>query len=198
MLTENDIINIKDFENIRKERLQNILSLKKKRKCNIGPDIIFHFENTQTIWWQIHEMLRIEKGGAEQIQDELNAYNPLIPLKTENGYEISATLMIEIDDPIRRSIVLKQLYKIDQNIYLEWGENKSKAFSIEPTDERNRDSDHKTSSVHFIKWLIPFNSLSDFVDSECTLKITHPHYAYETQLSNALKNSLSEDFNLNY
>lgn len=198
MLTENNIMDIAAFESVRKEKLQSILLLKKNRKLNIGPDIILHFENMQTIWWQIHEMLRIEKGGTAQIKDELNAYNPLIPLKTANGYEISATLMIEIDDPIRRSVVLKQLYKIDQNIYLEWGTDKTKAFSIEPTDERNRDSDHKTSSVHFIKWLIPFNAISNFLDSKCILKITHPHYNYEAQISDELKNSLREDFNDNY
>jgi hypothetical protein len=195
MLKHTDIIELASFEAMRKEKLKNILALKKRLKLSVGPDITFHFENTETIWWQIQEMLRIEKGGHDQIQDELNAYNPLIPQKTENSYEVSATLMIEIDDPVRRNFVLKQLYEIDQNITLEWAAYRTKAFSIEPTEERNRDSDQKTSSVHFLKWLIPFNEVSNFLDQQCILKINHPHYFYEAQLPSSLKKNLQEDFN---
>lgn len=194
MLKHTDIINSIDFQAIRKEKFNDILDLKKSLKLSVGPDITFHFENTQTIWWQIQEMLRIEKGGDAQIEDELNAYNPLIPEKTTAGYEVSTTLMIEIDDPIRRSVVLKQLYGIDQNIKLEWGNCTAKAFSIEPTEERNRESDNKTSSVHFIKWLIPNSEASNFLQQECTLKINHPHYHYSAVLPKTLKQNLQEDF----
>lgn len=187
-------MNLADFEAIRKNKLNDILGLKKSLKLSVGPDITFHFENTQTIWWQIQEMLRIEKGGIEQIEDELNAYNPLIPQKTLAGYEISATLMIEIDDPVRRHIVLKQLYGIDHNINLEWGNCTAKALSIEPTEERNRESDNKTSSVHFIKWIIPNSEVSNFLERECVLQINHPHYHYSAVLSEILKKNLQEDF----
>ena len=96
MLTHSDILSLDEFEKIRHSKKHDILMLKQIRRLSVGPDITFYFENTQTIWWQIHEMLRIEKGGGDQIADELFAYNPMIPLNSDSGCEISATMMIEI------------------------------------------------------------------------------------------------------
>ncbi len=196
MLTYSDILSLTEFEKVRPFKKQEILPLKKLRQLSVGPDITFYFENIQTIWWQIQEMLRIEKGGEIQINDELHAYNPLIPINGPNGYEVSATMMIEIDDPIRRQVVLKQLFGIDQQISFTWENSKISAFSIDPTEERNRESDQKTSSVHFLKWLLSAEQVNDFLNNEVSLSIKNPHYTFETVLPLTLKNNFKDDFGL--
>jgi hypothetical protein len=104
--------------------------------------------------------------------------------------------MIEIDDPIRRQVVLKQLFGIDQQISFNWENSKISAFSIDPTEERNRESDQKTSSVHFLKWLLSAEQVNDFLNNEVSLSINNPHYTFETVLPLTLKNSFKDDFGL--
>ena len=164
------------------------------RRLSVGPDITFYFENTQTIWWQIHEMLRIEKGGDDQIADELIAYNPMIPLNSSGGCEISATMMIEIDDPVRRKVVLKQLFGIDQCVSLKWGNVEIFAKSIDSFEERNRKSDGKTSAVHFLKWLLPSKQVEAFLNENIALVVNNPYYNFKADLPLQLKNSLRVDF----
>lgn len=194
MLTRADILPLDAYEQIRLSKKQEILLLKEIRRVAVGPDITFYFENIQTVWWQIQEMLRIEKGGSEQMAEELLAYNPLIPIKCEKGYEVSATMMIEIDDPMRRKVVLNQLFGIDQHIMFELSNITISAFNIDLTEERNRESDHKTSAVHFLKWLIPVNRVGAFLSEEVYLSINHPYYSFKTIIPTSLKNSLKADF----
>jgi hypothetical protein len=194
MLTNTDILPAPEYERVRPSKKQEILSLKEARRIAVGPDVTFYFENTQTIWWQIQEMLRIEKGGNEQLADELAAYNPLIPVKREKGYEISATMMIEIDDPVRRKVALNQLFGVDQHIMFELQNATIPAFNIDPTDERNRESDHKTSAVHFLKWLVPVDRIDAFLSEEVYLTINHPYYSFKTSIPLPLKDSLKADF----
>ena len=196
MLSNTDILPLNEYEKIRPLKKQEILELKKIRRLSVGPDITFYFENTQTIWWQIQEMLRIEKGGQEQLGDELCAYNPMIPIKREKGYEISATMMIEIEDADRRKVILNQLYAIDQHVRFEFKNIVITASSIDSTEERNRESDQKTSSVHFLKWHIPADKVPDFLNEDVTLSISHPHYSYKSLLPIFLKQSLKDDFEL--
>lgn len=195
MLKHTDILSLQEFEKIRELKKPEIIALKKIRRLSIGPDITFYFENVQTIWWQIHEMLRIEKGGKEQIEDELNAYNPMIPLNTNGTFEISATMMIEIDDPIRRQVVLKQLFGIDQQVFIRWTNINIQAFSVDNA-ERNRASDQKTSSVHFLKWRILADQVSEFLNTESILSINNPFYNFSEKLPLPLKESFKEDFGL--
>src|SRR3546814_16565069 len=95
--TPEDICELGALENIRAEKQQENLFRKRFRRLSKGPYVSVHFENWDTMWWQVHEMLRIEKGGEEQLKVELAAYTPLIP----NGSELTCTLMFEIDDPKR-------------------------------------------------------------------------------------------------
>ncbi len=194
MLTNADILLAQEYERVRPLKKQEILLLKEARRVAVGPDVTFYFENAQTIWWQIQEMLRIEKGGNEQAVDELVAYNPLIPIKREKGYEVSATMIIEIDDPMRRQVVLNQLSGIDQHIMFALQNAAIPAFSVDLTDEHNCESDHKTSAVHFLKWLIPADRVGAFLSEEVYLVINHPYYSFKTSIPLALKNSLEADF----
>jgi hypothetical protein len=194
MLTSADILPLDAYEQIRSSKKQEILSLKAVRRVAVGPDIIFYFENTETVWWQIQEMLRIKKRGREQIADELQAYNPLIPVKDEKGYEVSATMRIEIDDPVRRKVALNQLFGIEQHVMFELSNATIPTFSVAPTNERNQEPDHKTSAVHFLKWLIPIDRVGMFLSEDVYLSINHPYYSFKTSIPASLKDSLKVDF----
>ena len=91
--------------------------MKRNRRVEVGPYVTFYFECCDTMWLQVQEMVYIEKGGAAQVPDELEAYNPLIP----NGTELTATFMVEIDDPIRRKRVLDTLGGIEETAFLRVG-----------------------------------------------------------------------------
>ena len=110
IVTESDILDMDSFGKIRRQKRTEMSETKRNRRVAVGPDATFMFESYDTMWWQIHEMLFIEKGGQEQIEDELSAYNPLIP----QGQELVATLMFEIDEPERRKKLLMQLGGVEE------------------------------------------------------------------------------------
>ena len=141
-----DVISRDDYAAIRSDKRAQMSKVKKLRRIAVGPFATFHFENYATMWHQIHEMLHIENRGPEQIVDELNAYNPLIP----KGSELVATLMFEIDDADRRDRELRRLTGVERKIELRLG--KSVVHAI-PEDEVNRTkADGKTSSIHFVRF----------------------------------------------
>ena len=122
-LTAADILPLDAYERVRGEKRRAIVAMKNNRRLAVGPHATFYFENYDTMWLQVQEMLRIEKGGEEQLKEELQAYNPLIP----NGRELVATLMFEIDDPVRRAAVLAQLGGVENHIELRIGGEAIKA-----------------------------------------------------------------------
>ncbi|MFO1145211.1 MAG: DUF3501 family protein [Rhodospirillales bacterium] len=135
-----------EYARVRDERRRAIAEMKKNRRLHVGPDITFYFENRATMLHQVHEMLAVEKGGEAQIEDELRAYNPLIP----RGRELVATMMIEIDDAPRRDRVLRQLGGIEKTAAIEIG---GKTIAAVPeTDIERTTPDGKTSSVHFVRF----------------------------------------------
>jgi hypothetical protein len=93
---------------------------KKHRRLALGPNATIYFENWDTMWYQVQEMLWIEKGGAEQLPDELRAYNPLIP----QGSELIATLMFEIADETKRRRILAQLGGVEETVTIRFGNHK--------------------------------------------------------------------------
>ena len=117
-LTPEDILPAAEYRKRRKEERQRVLQLKRHRRVEVGPVATFYFENRETMWLQIQEMLYIEKAGPEQIPDELAAYNPLIP----NGSELIATVMFEVDDPIRRKNFLARLGGVENTAFLEFAD----------------------------------------------------------------------------
>jgi hypothetical protein len=107
-----DIIATAEYAKLRADRRRQIAEVKKNRRLEVGPFATFYFESFDTMLHQVHEMLFIEKGGAEQLPDELAAYNPLIP----TGSELVATVMFEIDDPLRRARVLGMLGGVEHKV----------------------------------------------------------------------------------
>src|SRR5580692_3538142 len=140
-LTRADIIPAAEYAATRRQRRQTISELKKRRRLEVGPFATFFFESYETMWQQVHEMLHVEKGGEAQIADELEAYNPMIP----QGSELTATIMLEIDDPARRGNVLARLGGIENHVFLEVA-GKRIPGAPDPTRE-NTSPDGKASSV---------------------------------------------------
>ena len=189
-ITRDDIISLDDYAASRKERRKALVALKKPRRIEVGPHATFYFENYDTMWHQIHEMLFIEKGGEEQIADELSAYNPLIP----QGSELVATLMFEIDDPIRRLAILKKLTHIEQHTFMDIDGEKVMA---DPEHDVDRTApDGKTSSVHFLHFRLSSDQVAKFKDPavQVIIGFSHENYAHLTVLQPDTRQSLGADF----
>ena len=189
-LTKGDLLSLKEFTEIRAQKRQEILEIKKNRRVPLGPEATLFFENFDTLWWQIQEMLYIEKGGDAQMEDELLAYNPLLP----QGQELVATFMIEIDNPIRRTQVLGMLGGIEHHLYLRFASHILKAI---PEEDPNRTTDAgKTSAIHFLHWAFTKDQIMDFSKphQDIILEITHPQFSYKTLMVENVRAALQRDF----
>ena len=178
-ITADDILSNDEFAPIRKERRAALKPSKALRRVDLGRDCTFYFESFETMLFQVQEMLYIEKGGDAQLVDELSAYNPLIP----NGNELVATMMFEIDDPVRRLNLLLQLGGIENHIYLQIGGDK---IYVVPEDDAERTSaDGKTSSVHFFHFPLTDAQKAAFKNpkTQIILGSDHPAYAHMTVLN---------------
>lgn len=189
-ITRADIMSMADYVKVRQARRQQAIAMKKHRRVAVGPYATFHFENYETMWQQIHEMLYIEKGGEEQIADELRAYNPMIP----KGNELTATMMLEIEDPVQRARVLSGLGGIEDAIVLDVGGSVVRATS-EQEVERTK-SDGKTSSVHFLHFVFTPEQIAKFRNPETRvlLGIEHQNYGHMAVLTPETRASLAQDF----
>jgi hypothetical protein len=189
-ITRDDILPLKTYVAERKSLRQDIRAVKNRRRIEVGPFATFYFENYQTMWHQVHEMLYIEKGGEEQIADELTAYNPLIP----KGRELVATIMFEIDDEVRRAAALLRLGGIEHKIFVTVGGEKIRAVS-EADVERTKE-DGKTSSVHFVRFPFTAAQIAAFrqPEAQVILGFDHPEYGHMAMLAETNLQALAEDF----
>jgi hypothetical protein len=189
-ITPADILPDADYLARRKELRADAIAVKKKRRVEVGPVATFYFENYHTMWLQVQEMLRIEKGGAAQLAGELDAYNPLIP----QGKELIATLMLEIDDPKRRDTMLYRLAGIEESVSLELDGDVIKAT---PTDYDDRTTpDGKTSSVHWVRFVFSPQQIAKFAGGEgrAMLAINHPAYGHIAIIPPETRAELAKDF----
>ena len=189
-LTRADIMDMADYAKVRKERRAAIMALKRDRRLAVGPFATFHFECFETMWMQVHEMLHIERGGEEQIAGELEAYNPLIP----QGDALIATMMLEIDDPVRRERELYRLAGIEDAIKLEVGEAVVAAQPIEDEVARTTE-DGKTSSIHFLRFPFQPVAAAEFraPGARVLLGIEHPAYGHLAVMPEETRAALAED-----
>ena len=174
----------------RKQIRKEIVEFKKNRRIALGPYATFYFESFETMLAQVQEMLYIEKGGDEQLKDELIAYNPLVP----NGKELTATLMFEIDNPVSRAAFLGKVGGIEEKIFMKIDNENIKAT---PEQDVDRTSDEgKASSVQFIHFKFNENQLTKFKLGSVTVElgINHKEYTHTTKLSEDNIKSLSMDF----
>ncbi len=189
-ITRADIMPMEEYEKVRDERRRAVTAMKRDRRVSVGPDITFYFENYDTMWHQIHEMLRIEKGGEAQIEDELHAYNPLIP----DGGNLVATMMIEIDDPGRRARVLNELGGVEAAVFLDVGGEIVPA--VAETDVERTTEAGKTSAIHFLKFPFSAARIDVFARTatRVVLGISHPRYDHMAALPEETRSALAEDF----
>jgi len=190
-IQKQDIMPLDVYIKNRKELRKNIVSFKKDRRIALGPYATFYFESYETMLAQVQEMLYIEKGGDEQLKDELEAYNPLIP----NGKELTATLMFEIDNPVSRSAFLSKVGGIEEKVFIKIDGEIAKAVPEQDVDRTSADG--KASSVQFIHFKLTDKQIQKFKSKniDIELGIDHKEYSHTTKLSLENINSLSADFN---
>ena len=189
-ITPQDIIPDAEFAKVRKERRAALLPMKRLRRVELGPVCTVYFECFETMLFQIQEMLLIEQGGEEQLADELAAYNPLVP----QGSELVATVMFEIDDPVRRAAILARLGGVEEHFFLQVGADK--ILGVPEGDVERTREDGKTSSVHFLHFALKPEQIAVFRDPGTTIMIgcDHEGYSHLAGLTPATRAELSRDF----
>lgn len=189
-LTATDLLPLADYAKIRKDKREENILRKKYRRISVGPYVTVFFENYDTMWMQVQEMLYVEKGGDEQLADELRAYNPMIP----QGDELTATLMFEIDDEKLRSDILGRLGNVERHIYLQVGEHR--IYAKPEQDVERTTASGKTSSVHFLHF--PFSQVQKQAFSQegtsVTFNIDHKDYGHIAILPTTVRDELAGDF----
>ena len=190
-IQKSDIMPLDAYIKNRKELRKNIVNFKKNRRVALGPYATFYFESYETMLAQVQEMLYIEKGGDEQLHDELIAYNPLIP----NGKELTATLMFEIDNPISRAAFLGKVGGIEEMVFMKINGETVKAVPEEDVDRTSAEG--KASSVQFIHFNFTDEQIQKFKSSDVNIElgVDHREYSHTTKLSKENIASLSADFN---
>ena len=189
-ITPADILSAAEYDQQRKALKANLIPMKKLRRIEVGPFATFYFENYATMWLQVQEMLRIEKGGAEQVPGELAAYNPLIP----QGDELIATMMLEIEDGDRRNATLLTLGGIEETVFLEIGGDVIRATPTEYDDRTTPDG--KTSSVHWLRFKLNADQVARFKSGRerVVLGLSHKNYGHMAVLNAESRAALSKDF----
>ena len=190
-IQKKDIMPLDIYIKQRRELRKNIVEFKKNRRISLGPYATFYFESYETMLAQVQEMLYIEKGGEDQLKDELEAYNPLIP----NGKELIATLMFEIDNPVSRAAFFCKVGGIEEKVFMKIDGDVVKALPEKDVDRTSAEG--KASSVQFIHFKFDDQKIEKFKSGlkEVEIGINHKEYSHTTKLSDLTVKSLSSDFN---
>ena len=191
-LEPKDLLSLEEYDSKRDSIKKELIIHKKNRTISIGDNIVIIFEDYMTIKYQVQEMLRIEKiFNKKEIQEEIDAYNPLIP----DGTNLKATMLIMFPDVEVRREMLFKLHDIENNIWLSSGGKKIIAYADEDLD---RSTDEKTSAVHFLRFQLEQEDIADFISSsEVKIGVDHPEYNKEIVLDSFAKKSLQGDLKTN-
>jgi hypothetical protein len=188
-ITPADILPPERYAAERSEHRRRISELKRSRRIEVGPFVTFYFESFETMWLQVQEMLHIERGGEAQLKDELAAYNPMIP----NGNELSATVMIEIEDAERRNAQLLRLGGIEHKMFLSFA-----GETVRGRPDRTRENtspEGKASSVQFLKFPVSSAQKATFraPATQVVVGIDHPNYGHMAVMPEAVRQALGHD-----
>jgi len=189
-ITPADILPMADYARQRSELRRGIVARKKLRRMEVGPASTFYFECYETMLQQVQEMLFIEKGGEAQIADELEAYNPLIP----NGSELTATVMFEVDDPVRRARFLARIGGVENHMFIRVGNETMRGV---PEDDQERTNEEgKASSVHFVHFPFTAAQIEAFrqPNTQVLIGFDHPEYSHMAVMPEAVRAELAGDF----
>ena len=194
MLTHSDLHSLEEYSRIRNDFKRIAVNHRKHRQVQLGNHMTLHFEDRVTVKYQIQEMLLIEKTfTSEGIQDELDAYNPLIP----TGTNLKATLTIEYSNPEIRAAKLEELHRVEDKIYIKV-EGHQPVYAIADED-MDRSNDTKTAAVHFLRFELTPEMIKDMCDSDTafTVGVNHPAYTEYTRVNTLTREMLVKDFNEN-
>ena len=189
-LDRTQLYSLEKYSEIRPQMRARVMEHKKNRRLPIGPNATLYFEDRETIQYQVQEMLRVEKVfEAAGIEEELEAYNPLIP----DGSNWKATFMLEYDDANERRIQLSQLLGIDQAVWVRVGQ----LDIVRPisNEDLERETEDKTSSVHFLRFELD-QEMVDALKQGATISagIDHQNYSYSlTPVPQNIQESLVAD-----
>ena len=191
IIQKSDLLAPDVYEKNRRQMRKELVEFKKDRRVPLGPYATFYFECYETMLAQVQEMLHIEKGGDEQLNDELTAYNPLIP----NGKELVSTLMFEIDNPVIRATFLGKLGGVEENVFTKI--DNDIIYGKPEIDVDRTSAEGKASSVQFIHFEFDQNQISKFKGNNVSIElgIDHKEYSHSTKLSESTIKALSSDFN---
>ncbi|MGH6930861.1 MAG: DUF3501 family protein [Dongiaceae bacterium] len=189
-LTRDDLLPVAEYIKVRGERRRSIIAQKERRRLDVGPVATIYFESFDSMWLQVQEMLYIEKGGEAQIEDELQAFNPLIP----QGSELVATVMFEIDEPLRRKAFLSRLGGVEETAFIRLGEEMVKGVPEADVDRTNAAG--KASSVQFIHFPFTAAQIAKFrrPGAQVIVGFSHPNYGHMVMMPEAVRAALAEDF----
>ena len=191
-LTRNDLWSLEEYAGRREEFRKQVLAHKKLRQVALGPHATLYFEDQLTMQYQIQEMLRVERiFEAAEIEEELSAYNPLIP----DGSNWKATFMIEYGDIEERKQALATMGGIEETVWVQVG-NGTKTYAIANEDmERTRDS--KAAAVHFMRFELSAEDLQSVRDgADVHMGLDHPSIANKVTLSTEARQALCADLAL--
>ena len=188
-ITRADILSMEEYGAKRKALRKALVEKKRHRRIEVGPVCTFYFENYESMWAQVHEMLFIEKGGEAQIADELSAYNPLIP----QGRELVATVMFEIDQEALRRDFLSKLGGIEETAFIEIDGSTATGTPEEDVDRTTADG--KASSVQFIHFPLTEEQAAKFKTpgTRVVVGFSHPNYSHMAVLPEAVREALASD-----
>ncbi len=189
-ITAGDLMPISSYETIRKDKKSEAVERKKLTRVAVGPNASALFETWDSMWLQIMEMLRIEKGGEAQIADELAAYDPMVP----KGSELTCTLLFEVADPDRRDMFLRTIGGVENHVALQVGPHVIRARQ-EGDVERTRASDGKASAVHFFHFDFTPEAIAEWKqgNGQILLSIDHPAYGHAAIIGQATRDYLAAE-----
>jgi len=173
-LTRDDLWSLEEYARRRNDFRAEVMAHKKSRQVAIGPNATLYFEDRLVMQYQVQEMLRIERiFEQEGIQEELDAYNPLIP----DGSNWKATFMVEFPDVEERKVALARLIGIEKKVWVRVG-NHDKVHPI-ANEDLERETEEKTSSVHFLRFeLTPEMVAAAKAGEPISMGIDHENYAH--------------------
>lgn len=189
-ITVDDIMPLEQYELIRGDKKQEAILRKRLTRISVGPHATGIFESWDSMWLQIQEMLRIEKGGAAQLIDEIAAYNPMVP----KGCELTMTLFFEVPDAVRRDLFLRSIGGVENHIAIHIGPHIIRARA-EGDLERTRASDGKTSAVHFFHFDFTPEAMTAWRDdqTQAMVVIDHPNYGHAALIGHDVRTFLTRE-----
>jgi hypothetical protein len=187
-ITAADILPVDQYQAIRAEKRAEAIARKRLTRLSVGPHATALFETWDSMWLQVQEMLRIEKGGAAQIPDEIAAYDPMVP----KGRELTATLLFEVDEPARREVFLRSIGGVERHVAIEVGGHVLRARP-EGDIARTRERDNKASAVHFFHFDFTEEAIAAWKSGEgsAMVLIDHPNYGHAAMIAPAAREYLA-------